>query len=270
MNFGLPLKDLTLVAFDLETSGAYPLDSDICEIAAVKWNNGKIIDTFQTLVKPRHPMSDFIITIHGITNEMVSEAPTIDQVIHRFHVFVSDAVMVAHHAPFDIGFLAYEFEKKGLMFPSYPVLCSSLLSRKLFPESTNHKLQTLVEFFNLEKGTAHRALDDSKSCLDVTLKCFEKFGFDKSLESLYKLQEVKLEWKNFSLYEFQNSSIGNAIVSAILAKRDLQLSYRTKSDQRTVKPIGIVRNPDGDYLVAMQPPETQQKRFYLTRIVHAQ
>ncbi len=269
MNLATPLKDLTIVAFDTETSGAYPLDSDLCEIAAVKWKNGQIIDTYQTFVKPTKKMSDFIITIHGITNEMVESAPAVNQVIEDFYKFISDSVVVAHHAPFDLGFIGYEFEKKNLMLPTVPALCSSLLSRKLFPESKNHKLQTLVDFFKLEKGVAHRALDDSKACLAVTLKCIEKFGWDKTLEDLLKAQVVRLEWKNFSIYSLQDTSVGNAVVSAILSGRNIDLSYRNDNDHRILTPLGVVRNPDGDYIVALQPPEPEQKRFYFKRIVAA-
>lgn len=269
MNLGSPLKDLTIVAFDTETSGAYPLDSDLCEIAAVKWKQGQIIDTYQTLVKPRKPMSEFIIGIHGITNEMVEDAPAVTSIITDFHKFIQGSIVVAHHAPFDLGFVGYEFEKKNLMFPPLPALCSSLLSRKLFPESKNHKLQTLVDFFSLEKGVAHRALDDSKACLQVLIKCMEKFGWEHSLDELIKVQGVRLSWKDFSIYSLQDTSVGNAIVSAILNGKDIDLSYRNANDHRSLKPIGVVRNPDGDYVVAIQPPETQQKRFYFNRIVAA-
>lgn len=269
MNLSTPLSELTYTAFDTETTGAYPLDSEICEIAAVKWRYGQVVDTFQTLVKPQQVISDFIIGIHGITNEMVANSPAITDVIANFHRFISDSVLIAHHAPFDLGFVAYEFEKKSLSLPTLPALCSSLLTRKIFPESPNHKLQTLIDFFGIEKGTAHRALDDSKACLKVFLKIAEKVGWDKTFEDILKIQVTRLEWKNFSLYSLQDTSIGHALVSSIENKRDLELSYRTSSDHRVVKPIGVVRNPQGDYLVALQPPEIQQKRFYLTRIVAA-
>lgn len=269
MNLGTKLKDLTIVAFDTETSGAYPLESDLCEIAAVKWKDGAVIDTFQTFLKPRRPMSEFIIGIHGITNEMVESAPLANQVIPQFHQFIKDSVIVAHHAPFDLGFIGYEFEKSHLMFPSTPVLCTSLLSRKIFPESKNHKLQTLIEFLQLEKRTAHRALEDSYGCLGVFLKCIEKFGLDKSFEELLKTQEVALHWKDFSIFSLQDTSAGNAIISAIQSDKMIDLSYRNKNDHRTLRPLGVVRNPQGDYLVALQAPEPEQKRFYFKRIVAA-
>lgn len=269
VNLNVQLKDLQLVAFDTETSGAYPIGDEICEIAGIKWQNGQIIEEFQTLVRPTRPMSDFIIGIHGITNEMVTDAPSIEEVIPRFHKFLSGSVAVAHHAAFDLGFVSFEFEKLGLGLPKDPALCSSLLSRKLFPESRNHKLQTLVEFFGLNKGTAHRALDDTKACLEVILKCFEKFGMDKTYEDLLKHQQSRMDWDRFSIQALEEHQRYQAAVLAIKTHKKLELSYRTASDSRQVKPIGIVRNPDGDYLVAFEGYQKQHKRFYLDKIVAA-
>jgi DNA polymerase-3 subunit epsilon len=257
------------VAFDTETSGAYPVGYEICEIAGVKWKDGQIVEEFQTLVKPTRPMSDFVIGIHGITNEMVESAPTIEEVTPKFYRFLQGAVAVAHHAPFDLGFMSFEFEKQGLPLPKDPALCSSLISRKLFPESKNHKLQTLVEFFDLHKGTAHRALDDAKACLSVILKCFEKFGQEKTYEEILKLQQSNLDWQRYSIHFLEEQQRFQAIVLAIKNRRNLEISYRTGSDKREVKPIGLVRNPDGDYLVAFEGYEKQHKRYYLDKIVDA-
>ena len=80
-----------LVALDIETTGAYPLTSEICEIAAVKWQNGKVITEFETLVRPTRPMSEFIMGIHGITNQMVASAPKISDKILEFHTFIQGA-----------------------------------------------------------------------------------------------------------------------------------------------------------------------------------
>ena len=100
-----------IIAVDTETSGQYPIQDDICEIAAVKSIGGKVIETYQTLVKPRGKMTDFIIGIHGITNEMVVDAPSISQVLPDFMKFIKEGIVVGHHSPFDLGFLTYELEK---------------------------------------------------------------------------------------------------------------------------------------------------------------
>ena len=164
--------DYPIIAIDTETSGQYPIQDDLCEIAAVKSINAQEAETYQTLIKPRERMSDFIIGIHGITNEMVAQAPRVDQVIGEFLDFVKDGVIVAHHSPFDLGFLVYDLERQGLSLPHQPVLCSSLISRNSIQGPSNHKLQTLVKYLGLDGGTAHRALDDAKTSLQLLLNVF--------------------------------------------------------------------------------------------------
>ena len=93
-------KNQIFVAVDLETTGAYPLSAEICEIGAVKWQNGKVIGDFQSLVKPEKPIPSEIIAIHNISNQMVAGAPSIEKVLPDFRNFLDGAYLVAHHAPF--------------------------------------------------------------------------------------------------------------------------------------------------------------------------
>lgn len=265
-------REATFVGFDVETSGQYPLTAEICEMAAVKWQGSKIIDQFQTLVATSEPMSEAVIAIHNITNEMLAGAPSIDLAIQKFHDFVGDSYMVAHHAPFDMGFLAPEFEKARLPFPKKPVLCSSLLSRKAFPESLNHKLQTLIKFFDLEQGQAHRALDDAKACLGVALKVFERLGEDKSLDDILKYQEASLTWRDYSIAELRGHPVYGPIVQALKRREMVQIVYSGGSrpgQARTVYPMGLVRNPLDDYFVAKEEQDQMPKRYFLKKITAA-
>ncbi|MEQ1875890.1 MAG: exonuclease domain-containing protein [Bdellovibrionia bacterium] len=264
-------KNSTYISFDTETSGAYPLEAEICEVAAVKWENGAVVGEFQSLVRVSKPMSTFIIGIHGITNEMVAEAPPMSEVVRKFHAFIQDSVLCAHHAPFDLGFLALEMEKLNLRLPDPPVICTSLLSRKVFPDFPNHKLQTLIPLLGLDQGTAHRALDDSKACLQLAIKCMEKVGAEATLQDVLNAQVTKLNWSNYSMNELRNHNLIGIIVHAIETGRMIELGYKgTSADhKRPVKPLGIVRNPDGDYLVGYCEREQKNKRYYLHRIQHA-
>lgn len=265
------LSELSLVAFDTETSGAYPVGSDIVEYGAVKYKNGAVVDRQQFLFKPREPMGDFIIKIHGITNEMVKDSPAISEKIKDIHEFMRGSVLLAHHAPFDLGFLAYEFEKSNLNFPETVNLCSSLLARKLIPESSNHKLQTLVQLLKIDGGSAHRAYDDAHSCFQVGLECFFRLGMDARLEQAVQTQAKNLAWENYRILGYDHK-ITPMIVDAITLKKDLEIIYDKGSHQgqtRLVKPWGIVRNPDGDYLMALCRIENVNKRFYLNSISQA-
>ncbi len=268
MNLNIPIKEVTLVAFDTETSGAYPVGYDVVEFGAVKWSQGREVDRLQFLFRPREPMSDFIIGIHGITNEMVTEAPALVEKIQEISDFFKGSVAIAHHAPFDMGFMSLAFEQSRLALPSEPALCTSLLSRKLIHGAENHKLQTLVQYLKLSGGQAHRAYDDAFACLQVAQKCFDMMSSEVTLEDVIKSQGKSLWWKDFSLSHL-SSQKWQALISAIKAHHDVDMVYRgggKKGETRRVKPLGIVRNPDGDYLQAISHRENVSKRYYLSRI----
>jgi DNA polymerase-3 subunit epsilon len=268
LDLNRPWKDFEFVAFDTETSGAYPLDSEIVEFGAVKWKDGREIASYQTLLKPSVPMSEFIISIHGITNEMVKEAPLMSEKIKEIRDFFDGAVLMAHHAPFDLGFLALEFEKNKIQFPPEPVLCTSLLARQMIPESANHKLQTLIKVLGLERGSAHRALDDSRACLGVGLECMRRVGPQATLGEVLKVVGKDLQWK---FYTVQNSAnpIIDRIVECIRTKQPLDIIYDAgslRSEVRRITPIGLVRNPDGDFVLAQCHRSASNKRFYIRNI----
>ncbi|QDK38988.1 exonuclease domain-containing protein [Bdellovibrio sp. NC01] len=270
MNLDLPLSEYTYIAFDTETSGAYPVGFDIVEFGAVKYYKGEEIGRLQFLLKPRETMSDFIIGIHGITNEMVADAPSIASKIVEIHEFFKGCIVLAHHCPFDLGFLTLEFEKAGLPLPTEPALCTSLLSRKLIHGVENHKLQTLVKHLNIDGGQAHRAYDDAKSCLLVAVECFKKLGEEATLAAAIKSQGKQLWWKDYSLSG--RDPILRTLIDSINTKRDIDMIYdggSNKGETRRVKPIGIVRNPDGDYLQAFCLKDQTAKRYYLSRIKDA-
>ncbi|WII72789.1 exonuclease domain-containing protein [Bdellovibrio sp. 22V] len=268
MNLDLPLNEYTYVAFDTETSGAYPVGFDIVELGAVKWYKGQEIGRMQFLLKPRELMSDFIIGIHGITNEMVQDAPTMADKIHEVHEFIKGSVVMAHHAPFDLGFVTLDFEKALLPLPAEPALCTSLLSRKWIHGVDNHKLQTLVKHLQIDGGQAHRAYDDAKSCLHVGLACFEKMGEQTTLAQAIKSQGKNLYWKDYALMMSANTHI-KTLIEAVQNKKHVDMVYQggsAKGEVRRLTPIGIVRNPDGDYLQAFCHKDQTAKRYYLNRI----
>lgn len=269
MNLKTPLSECTFTAFDLETSGDKPVTDDIVEFGAVKFYQGKEIDRMQFLFKPRVPMSDFIIGIHGITNEMVAEASVISESIRDIHTFLQDSVGLAHHAPFDMGFLTYEFEKNFLPVLRTPVICTSLLSRHLIYGSENHRLQTLIRYLGIEQGTAHRAIDDSIACYKVALNCFQRMPEGATLEDAIRTQTKTLNWFDYSI-KGNNQGFYAQITDAIERGKNLDIQYSggsRKSERRIIRPVGMIRNPQGDYVAAICNHDKVEKRFYLKKIV---
>jgi DNA polymerase-3 subunit epsilon len=264
-------RDLTLVAFDTETTGKYPLTAEICEIAAVKYRGGEVVDTYSTLLKPAKPMGDAVIAIHGITNEMVANAPLMSEKIRDVHAFFADSILIAHHAPFDLGFVSIEFERAGLSLPQLPIICSSLLSRKLMPESPDHRLQTLIGHLGLEKGTAHRALDDAKACLQVAVKCFERMS-ETALEHAVVHQGASLSWDRFSMKDLEEKDTAGPIVQASREGGEVEFTYDGGSKpggKRRIFPVGVVRSLDGDFFVGVEPGQSHSKRFFLDKVTSA-
>jgi len=261
-----------VVAFDTETSGAYAIESEIIELGAVKWLNGQIIDRFQTLLKPSKLLVDSNIRIHGITNEMVSTAPKMAEKINDFAQFIDSSVLLAHHAPFDLGFMAVAFENHNVTFPSTINLCTSLLSRALMA-TTNHKLQTLVKELELTGGDAHRAFDDAYACMQVFFKCHEKLANElipnDSIQRLLSVQGKDLDWKNYAILTSEDPKLA-ILYDACLNEMELTICYlsgQTKGHPRKITPLGIVRNPDGDYVSAYCHIDQQRKRFYIDKII---
>jgi DNA polymerase-3 subunit epsilon len=239
----------------------------------VKWRSGQVIDTFQTLIKPTQRMSDEVIAIHNITNEMVETAPVLALRLGEFHRFIGDGFVLAHHAPFDLGFLAWEFEKAGLPLPGLPAFCTSLLSRSMNFDVPNHRLATLAAHFGISAGSAHRALDDAKTCLQVALQYLEKLGREATLNDIQSVQVVSLPWSRFSIEILTEREHLRNLVRAVRDKREVVITYEGGSrpgEARKVFPLGLVRNPNDDFLVATEGnnegDDVKPKRYFLDKI----
>jgi DNA polymerase III subunit epsilon len=175
---GLPLSEATFVVVDLETTGGAPRLAAITEIGAVKVQGGVVQGEFQTLVHPGEPIPPFIAVLTGITDAMVSHAPSIHAVLPTFLEFTRGAILVAHNAPFDIGFLRAAAEDTGHRWPPTQVLDTALLARRIITpdEAPNCKLATLARLFRSGTVPVHRALSDARATVDVLHGLLERLG----------------------------------------------------------------------------------------------
>ncbi|WP_091613605.1 DEDD exonuclease domain-containing protein [Micromonospora mirobrigensis] len=165
----LPLHATTFVVVDLETTGGAPDGGGITEIGAVKVRGGEELGVLATLVNPGVPIPPFITVLTGITQAMLLPAPPIEQVLPSFLEFLSDAVLVAHNAPYDVGFLKAACAKHGYRWPNPRVLDTAALARRALTrdEVPNRKLGTLAAYFRTTVQPTHRALDDARATVDV-------------------------------------------------------------------------------------------------------
>ncbi|WP_328995165.1 DEDD exonuclease domain-containing protein [Kribbella sp. NBC_01245] len=175
---GTPLRDVTFCVVDLETTGGAPGDSGITEVGAVKVRSGEILGEFQTLVNPHDPIPPFIAVLTGITNAMVATSPRIGSVLPAFLEFAQGCVLVAHNAPFDVGFLKHEAQAHGFAWPDFAVVDTALLARRALgkDEAPNCKLGTLARYFRSGTTPNHRALSDARATVDVLHGLFERVG----------------------------------------------------------------------------------------------
>ncbi|MCI4012607.1 DEDD exonuclease domain-containing protein [Brevibacterium sp. ZH18] len=178
-SLGTPLHDVTFVIVDLETTGTRAGQSEITEIGAVKTRGGEVLGEFQSLVKPEQSViSPFVAQLTGITHAMVDDAPSIRSVLPSFLEFSIGCVLVAHNAPFDIGFLRSACERLDYHWPQPTVLDTVTLARRVVgrDEVRNHKLSTLAAHFGTQTSPDHRALSDARATGELLHHLLERFG----------------------------------------------------------------------------------------------
>ena len=183
----------TFVGLDLETTGVDSSVDRIIEIGAVRVVDGEVDDTFEALVNPGLPIPSDIVHLTGITDDDVAGAPSIDEVLPRIVEFIGDSPIVAHHAPFDTGFLnkaaagqAELLVGRGGVFDTLP------LTRALLPRLPNHRLVTAARFFDISTGRSHRATDDARAVSALFLSLLgvlDQIGASV-LERMYRLADT--------------------------------------------------------------------------------
>ncbi len=177
-SLGIPLREATFVVVDLETTGGSPADAGITEIGAVKLCQGEVIGEFATLVNPGIPIPAFIASLTGITNALVADAPRLGVALPSFLEFIRGSILVAHNAPYDIGFLKGACAKHQQPWPTPTVIDTARLARVTLhrDEVRNCKLSTLAAHFRTTVVPSHRAFDDARATADVLHALLERVG----------------------------------------------------------------------------------------------
>jgi DNA polymerase-3 subunit alpha (Gram-positive type) len=181
----------TFVVFDIETTGFSSEQDRIIEIGAVKIENGQVIDRFNELINPKISIPYKITELTSISNDMVKDRKTIEDVLPRFLDFVGDSVVVAHNAEFDTGFIKSKCRNLGLKFKN-GIIDTLPLARFLFPQLKKHKLNVICDHLKISLENHHRAVDDAKATGDILLKCFDMLK-EKDLNSLDQINKEYLK-----------------------------------------------------------------------------
>lgn len=176
---GRPLRDITFTVVDLETTGgSAAAGSMITEIGAVKVRGGEVLGEFQTLVNPAAQIPPFIAVLTGITDSMVADSPSIASALPAFLEFAVGTVLVAHNAPFDVGFLQHFAREQGRDWPAFDVVDTARIARRVITrdEAPNCKLSSLARVFHATTTPNHRALSDARATVDVLHGLMERLG----------------------------------------------------------------------------------------------
>ena len=181
------MLDDTYVVFDLETTGFSPIKDKIIEIGAVKVERGKITERFSTFVNPKVPIPFQITQLTSITDQMVMDAPDIETVLPKFLAFVGDAVLVAHNASFDVGFIEQNCRYQD-MIPDFTSVDTVAMARILLPTLSKFKLNVVANALHISLENHHRAVDDAGATAEIFVKFVEMLR-DRNVDSLRKLNQ---------------------------------------------------------------------------------
>jgi DNA polymerase III subunit epsilon len=164
-----PIAAYDLVVVDVETTGWLPAEAALTEIGAVRLNGGELTGEFASLVRPLGPIPAEICELTGITDDMVRLAPTTATAMRAFLAFAEGCMVVAHNAPFDLGFLTAACAASDLDWPPAAVIDTAVLARMLLTtdDVPDYRLATLARYFQAATVPCHRALADAKATADV-------------------------------------------------------------------------------------------------------
>ncbi|HXH13725.1 MAG TPA: exonuclease domain-containing protein [Alphaproteobacteria bacterium] len=166
------LSEVTFLAFDTETTGLHPIVHRLVEVAGVCFRlDGRELATFQSLIDPQVPIPKDVQRVHGINDAMVRGQPAVEQIMPRFIEFLGapDTVLLAHNAPFDLGFLALALLRIGLPCPPHAVFDTLDLTRRCYPIWPGHSLEHVATRLKVAQRAEHRALSDARLVKEIFL-----------------------------------------------------------------------------------------------------
>ncbi|MBE7044181.1 MAG: PolC-type DNA polymerase III [Ruminococcaceae bacterium] len=221
----------SFVVFDIETTGLSNTKNNITEIGAVKVEQGEITERWSTFVNPCEPIPANIVELTGITDEMVADAPKIEEILGDFLEFCKGCVLVAHNARFDVGFIQKAADKHGFVFEN-SYLDTLQLARCLYPEFPNHKLDTLSKHLKILLENHHRAVDDAKATADIFVKMLEELKSREQtglaeLNTVYDMAEASKKGKAYHIILLAKNETGVRNIYEMVSASHLKYFFRT-------------------------------------------
>lgn len=191
--------DTEYCILDIETTGISHFTEKITEIGIIKIKNGEEIGTFETFVNPEKPIPERIQEITHITNEMVKDAPKIEEVLPKMIDFIGNSVVVTHNTDFDVTWLKYNYEKYGYKWKN-TYIDTLRLARAMYPHFSKYKLGIIAEKLGITVEVAHRALDDVKTLVQVFNKMIEEAKDKKAKKIDDFAEKFEADYKSLPTY----------------------------------------------------------------------
>lgn len=237
------LSDLTYTVVDLETTGLSARSEGITEICALRVSGGEVVADFSTLVNPGRSIPPFIQMMTGITDDMVRGAPFFHEVAPAFLDFVGDSTLVAHNAPFDLGFLNYGLYAAGHRHLHNPVVDTIRLARRLLPELPRRSLDAVTRYLGISIVSRHRARGDADATAEVLLRLLTialERGIQTDAQLMAFLGNGETRHRRLAAVTPSGDRVNRAARLAVLAEK-----CRTLPDAPGVY---IFRSPGGEVL----------------------
>jgi DNA polymerase III subunit epsilon len=264
------IDEVPIVYLDVETTGLHPdLGDRVVEIGALRCEGGEVLDAMQQLVNPQRYIGRGALAVHGITADMVADAPTFAQVATHVLGLLSGAIFVGHNAPFDLGFLAQELALAGISMPPMIALCTLRLSRR-FHRLPSHSLANVTEALGIEVvGETHRAFTD----VLLTKALFERISDTmwrqgvRTVRDYVTQQGGPIQMTSSPPVE---EEVPEAIREALADRCLLALRYRAEGGtetQRIVRPYRVVRRGGKLLLQGHCLLRNEERTFRIDRII---
>jgi DNA polymerase III epsilon subunit family exonuclease len=221
------------IFFDVETTGLHALDGDrVIELAMLKVSCGEIVDQLELLFNPGKSIPPEVTAINNITNEMIAGSPAFDlEMCRKVKTFIENYVLVAHNAPFDLGFISSEFARSGIIFDGWNAIDTLRIASSIFP-GQRHRLSNLLKIYNIPPdGDLHRALNDTVALKKVFFEMLDEAEIrGKTLEQIIKKYGVE------GIY--QPRSMPAKIREALIEKKLISGQYKKRTGD--LIPLSVV------------------------------
>jgi len=263
-------QEIEFAFLDIETTGLDPFMGDkMCEIAILKTRGYRVLDRLETLVNPGISIPPRASSIHRITDDMVRKSPFFRNIAFKVKTFLEGAIVIAHNARFDLGFLFVEFNNLKLSPPENTVLDTLKIARRYYDFPSNN-LGDIARDIGISTLSEHRAFADVR----ITKEVFEFFISDlkrrgiriKSLKDILKLQGEPLKFDPPS-----GLILPQAIEGALRTKGKLQITYLSAysdvTTTRIIEPIEVNLRKSNTYLLAYCHLRKERCSFRLDRIL---